>query len=213
MGENIFIPELWEPNAEINLDKYSLKSDLNNFHLKNTNINMNDHIIENVKIGGMNDAVNKSFVENTIVSQIPYMTFIKKSVTFKRFKQITKTITETIENQIFNGLKSENILLFVKGEIEDKTIGSLINYSAEVSNISNNILDVIIKIKCEYILPSNLNVPLTEVNVSVYLYIIIIHQKGLTFNVQNDQSSAISNELHQPSITNDKSLDMSKSYF
>ena len=54
--------------SRISLDDYAQKSDLNHFILKNTDINMNDHTIENVKNSGSNDAVNKSYVDNAINS-------------------------------------------------------------------------------------------------------------------------------------------------
>ena len=62
----IFIPELWEPKIEDKFNDYAQKSDLNHFILKNTDINMNDHAIENVKNGGNSDAVNKSYVDSAI---------------------------------------------------------------------------------------------------------------------------------------------------
>ena len=66
-GTDIYIPELWKQKPANNFDIYALKSALNHFIVKNTNINMNDHVIENVKTGGSNDAVNKPYVNDKFV--------------------------------------------------------------------------------------------------------------------------------------------------
>ena len=103
----IFIPELWEPKIEERFNDYALKSELNHFILKNTDINMNDHTIENVKNSGSNDAVNKSYVDNlmtalntlinSISNNIPYMKFIKESVTGSETAALT--IDKSIEDR------------------------------------------------------------------------------------------------------------------
>jgi hypothetical protein len=198
MSDKIFIPELWEDKSAINLEKYALKSDLNNFHLKNTNINMNDNTIENIKIGGINDAVNKSFVENrisSVISQIPYMTVITESVSISQSSRSAKLINKNIENPIFNGLKHENILLFVNGKIDySPTDDTLLSYTAKVISITNNTINININIKTEYIIPA-------DVKVEVYLYILIIPSMTTSSVTQNGQPS------------NRKSPDISRSYF
>src|SRR6266516_5584768 len=122
----IFIPELWELKIEDKLDNFALKAELNHFILNNTDINMNDHAIENIKNSGSNDAVNKAYVDNqinavnnlinsvntlisSVQSKIPYMTFIKETVSGS--ETAVKTIQKTIEDPLFNGLKPEKVVL------------------------------------------------------------------------------------------------------
>jgi hypothetical protein len=208
----IYIPELWEDKPAINLDIYALKTDLNNFILKNTNIDMSDHTIENVKVGGANDGVNKSFVENRISSvtrQIPYMILITESVSISKSSRSVKIINKNIEDPMFNGLKPDNILLFVRAKIDyTPTDDTLLNYSAKVISLINNILNINIRIKTDYMMPA-------EVNVIVYLYIIIFNQKDTSSIVQNDQPS--NGPLYEPVDSNHlsqkNSLDISGSYF
>ena len=206
----IFIPELWEDKAEMNLDNYALKTDLNNFILKNTNINMNDRTIENVKVGGTNDAVNKSYVDNLInsvntliislQSKIPYMTFIKESVAGS--ETAVKIIQRSIDDPVFNGLKPENILLIPRVESTSNEVP--LNLNARVVSISNNIVNINIKIENKWKQG-------WDVNVTVYVYILIVHEKTTLDITQNDQPS---NDHPAPVIVlNVKSNDFSKSYF
>ena len=210
----IFIPELWEPKIEDKFNDYALKSELNHFILKNTDINMNDHTIENVKNSGSNDAVNKSYVDGAINSvnsavtsvrsNIPYMTFIKESVNGSEIS--AKTINRSIEDPIFNGLKPENILYFVRGEYT-MTLEVILNFSAKIGSINNNVLNIRIRIRNEK------NTP-WESPAVVYVYLQVIHQKSTTDIVQNDEPVDRSdNELPGENFSNMKSINIAKSYF
>jgi len=67
MTDKIFIPQLWENKSVINLDNYAVKSDLNNFHLKNTNLNMNNYKITNINdASDDNDVVNKKQLDEKV---------------------------------------------------------------------------------------------------------------------------------------------------
>ena len=211
----IFIPELWEPKVEDKLDNYALKAELNHFILKNTDINMNDHIIENVKNSGSNDAVNMSYVDNaiasvtilinTVRSNIPYMRFIKESVTGS--SRAALTINKSIEDPILNGLKLENILYFVRGE-HTTTLEVALNFSATLISISNNTLNIRIRIRNEIKTP-------WESPAVVYVYILIVHQKHIVSDIQNDEPSDRSlNELPgEKLLPNVRSDDYSSSFF
>ena len=217
-GTRVFIPELWEDKSEIDLNNYAQKSELNNFILKNTNINMNDHTIENVKNNGSNDAVNKSYVDNqisavnnlinsvntlisTVQSKIPYMTFIKESVSGS--ETAVKTIPKSIEDPVFTGLKPENVLLIPRFEYTSNEGPLILN--AKVVSITNNTLTFNIRIE-------NRRKEGWEVAVVVYVYIIIVHQKHIVSEIQNDEpSDRSSNELPGPSQF--RSTNISNSYF
>ena len=203
----VYIPELWEPKLADKLDNYAHKSDLNNFILKNANINMSDHLIENVKNGRSTDAVNKSYVDNLIKSvnsNIPYMTFIKETVSGS--DKPAKTISRSIENAIFNGLKPENIVYSVKGEYT-ATLETILKFSAILVSITNNIVNFKIRIRNE------MNTS-WEQTVVVYLYLTIFHEMVTSDIVQNDQPSRELNELDEQDIyTNTRASNIAKSYF
>ena len=213
----IFIPELWETKAEDKLDNYALKSELNHFILKNTDINMNDHVIENVKNSGGNDAVNKSYVDNQIAavnnlinsvnalissvqSKIPYMTFIKETVTGS--ETAVKSIQKSIEDPVFIGLKPENVLLIPR--FEYNTNEGPLNLNAKVVSMNNNTLTFNIKI-------DNRHKQGWDITVVVYVYIIIVHQKHIVSEIQNDEprSDRSINELQDSSSFKR----MARSYF
>ena len=185
----IFIPQLWEPKIEDKLDNFALKAELNHFILKNTDINMNDHTIENVKNSGSNDAVNKSYVDNAIISvttlinsvrsNIPYMRFIKESVTGSQTAALT--INRSIEDPVFNGLKPENILYFVRGE-HTSIMEVVLNFTARIISVNNNTLNIRIRIRNEIKTP-------WESPAVVYVYILVIQQKHIVNDVQNDEPS------------------------
>ena len=212
----IFIPELWEPKIEDKLDNFALKAELNHFILKNTDINMNDHAIENVKNSGNNDAVNKSYVDNAInsvnnlintvnalinsvQSKIPYMTFIKEIVTGS--DTAVKIIQRSIEDPVFNGLKPENVLLIPRVETTSNNIP--LNLDAKVVSIHNNIVNFNIRIENRWKQG-------WEINVVVYVYIFVVHQKTTLSIVQNDEPS---NEVDHLDTSNMRSINMAKSYF
>lgn len=186
----IFIPELWEPKIEDRFSDYAQKSDLNHFILKNSDINMNDHTIKNVKNSGSNDAVNKLYVDNAINSvnnlinnvnssissvqrTIPYMTFIKETVTGS--ETAVKVIQKSYEDPIFIGLDPKNVLLIPRFEYTSNE-GPL-NLNAKVVSINNNTLNFNIKI-------DNRHKQGWDVTVVVYVYIIIVHQKRIVSNGQ-----------------------------
>ena len=217
----IFIPQLWQDEANNNLDDYAQKSELNNFILKNTDINMNNHVIENVKNKGSNDAVNKSYVDNQITAvnnlinsvntfissvqnKIPYLNFIKETVTGS--ETAVKTIQKSIVDPAFNGLLPENILLIPRFDYRSNE-GPL-NLNAKVVSINNNTLTFNIKIDNKY--KSG-----WEVTVVVYVYIIIIHQIHIVSEIQNDepQPNRSINELEHSDTTQTKSTNMANSYF
>ena len=181
----VFIPQLWEPKIEDKLGNFAQKSELNHFILKNTDINMNDHIIENVRNSGGNDAVNKAYVDNAInllnnlinnvkslitsvQSKIPYMNFIKETVTGS--ETAVKTIQSSIVDPIFNGLKPENVLLSPR--FEYTTNEGPLTLNAKVVSINNNILNISIRIENRWKQG-------WENTVVVYVYIIIVHQNTL----------------------------------
>ena len=216
----IFIPELWEPKLEDRFNDYAQKSDLNHFILKNTDINMNDHAIENVKNGGNSDAVNKSYVDtainsvnnlinsinaliSTVQSKIPYMTFIKETVTGS--ETAVKTIQKSIEDPVFTGLKPENVLLIPR--FEYNTNEGPLNLNAKVVSINNNMMNFNIKLENKWKQG-------WENNVVVYVYIIIVHQKHIVSEIQNDepQPDRSANELPGPSIPT-RSANIANSYF
>ena len=189
----IFIPELWEPKIEDKFNDYAQKSDLNHFILKNTDINMNDHAIENVKNGGNSDAVNKSYVDtainsvntlinsiNTLISsvqsKIPYMTFIKETVSGSETS--VKIIQRSIENPVFTGLKPENVLLIPRVESTSNNIP--LNLDAKVVSINNNIVNFNIRIENRWKQG-------WELDVVVYVYILIVHQMHVISEIQNDE--------------------------
>ena len=210
----IFIPQLWQDESNINLDDFAQKSELNNFILKNTDINMSDHVIENVKNKGSNDAVNKSYVDtqitaiNNLISsvqnKIPYMNFIKETVTGS--ETAVKSIQKSIRDPAFNGLLPENILLIPR--FDYKTNEGPLNLNAKVVSISNNTLTFNIKI-------DNKHKSGWEVTVVVYVYIIIIHQKHIVSEIQNDepQPDRSINEFEHSDTTQTKSSNMANSYF
>ena len=210
----IFIPQLWQDESNINLDDYVQKSELNNFILKNTDINMSDHVIENVKNKGSNDAVNKSYVDNQITpinnlissvqNKIPYMNFIKETVTGS--ETAVKSIQKSIRDPAFNGLLPENILLIPR--FDYKTNEGPLNLNAKVVSISNNTLTFNIKI-------DNKHKNGWDVTVVVYVYIIIIHQKHIVSEIQNDepQPDRSINELEHSETTQTKSSNIANSYF
>ena len=210
-GNKIFIPELWERKTGENLDNYAQKSELNNFILKNTNINMNNHIIENVRNNGNNDAVNKSYVDtqissvssqvNLINNSIPYMTFIKESVSGS--ETAVKIIARSVEDTIFNGLKAVNILLIARAEHTSNEIP--LNLTARVVSINNNILNINIRIENKW-------KQAWDINVDVFVYIIIVHQKHITNDMQNDQPQPDRSVNELPGDSN-LFKHMAKSYF
>ena len=209
-GNKIFIPELWEPKTGENLDNYAQKSELNNFILKNTNINMNNHTIENVKNSGNNDAVNKLYVDTQISSvnsqvnlvrgNLPYMTFIKESVSGS--ETAVKIIPKSIEDPVFIGLKAENVLLIPRVEHSSNEIP--LNPNAKVISINNNILNINIRIENKWKQG-------WEIPVVVYVYIIIVYQKHVVNDIQNDQPQPDRslNELGDSNLYKH----MAKSYF
>jgi len=214
----IFIPELWEPKIEDKFYDYALKSELNHFILKNTDINMNDHVIENVKNSGSNDAVNKLYVDNAInsvttlintlisseQSKIPYMNFIKESVTGSETS--VKTIQKSIEDPVFVGLKPENVLLIPR--FEYTTNEGPLTLNAKVVSINNNTLTFNIKI-------DNRHKQGWEVAVVVYVYIFVVYQNHIVSDVQNDQPQPDRslNELPGDNFSVIKPNNMAKSYF
>jgi len=172
---------------------------------------MNNHIIENVRNNGNNDAVNKSYVDtqissvssqvNLINNSIPYMTFIKESVSGS--ETAVKIITKSIEDSIFNGLKAENKLLIARVEHTSNDIP--LNLTARVVSINNNILNINIRIENKW-------KQAWEIPVDVFVYIIIVHQKHIVSDMQNDQPQPDRSTNELPGDSN-LYKHMARSYF
>ena len=197
----IFIPELWEPKIEDKLGNFAQKSELNHFILKNTDINMNDHTLQNVKNSGSNDAVNKSYVDNAINyvhNRIPFQYLIKESVTGST--SAVKTIDKSIVDPILNGLKTENIWYSVRGDYIP-TLETILNFSAKIYNIQNNTLNVRIRIRNEKMTPWDLPVV-------VCVYIMVFESTPTTTTTIRSADG-----LEHSDTSNSISINMPSSYF
>ena len=104
------------------------------------------------------------------------MTFIKETVTGS--ETAVKTIQKSIEDPVFIGLKPENVLLIPR--FEYTTNEGPLNLNAKVVSINNNMMNFNIKIENRWKQG-------WEINVVVYVYIIVVHQMHVISEIQNDE--------------------------
>ena len=104
------------------------------------------------------------------------MTFIKETVTGS--ETAVKTIQKSIEDPVFTGLKPENVLLIPRVESTSNNVP--LNLDAKVVSINNNMVNFNIRIENRWKQG-------WDINVVVYVYILVVHQMHVISEIQNDE--------------------------